>query len=99
MAGTGFFDITLRRPGSPIIGNFVPKFSPSGSGNSLTHSNLRPSNARSEIFLDRNENHSAPRLRAHGDSHVPRLHQSRSKISQASVCDYTKIVAVMHNAS
>ena len=41
-----FFDIMLLRPESPIIGNFVPKFSPSGFGNSLTRSNRRRSSAR-----------------------------------------------------
>src|SRR6266403_5736350 len=59
MAGTGSFDITSLRPGWPTIGNFVPKFSRSGFGNSLTHSNLRPTNARSELFLDGNQTHSA----------------------------------------
>src|SRR4029453_514632 len=54
--GEDFFDITLLRLESPIIGNFVPKSSPSGFGNSLTHSNLRPSNAPWELFSDRNKN-------------------------------------------
>src|SRR5437016_5269421 len=43
-------------PGSLTIGNFALKFSPSGFGNSLTHSNRRPSNARWELFSERNEN-------------------------------------------
>src|SRR5882724_8894275 len=56
MAGTGFFAIMLLRPEWPITGNFVLKFSPSGFGNSLTHSNRRRSNARWEHFSNRNEN-------------------------------------------
>jgi hypothetical protein len=59
MVGEDFFGITSRRPGSLIIGNFVPKFSLSVFENSLTHSNRRRSNARLEPFSIRNKNHSA----------------------------------------
>src|SRR6266550_3186701 len=61
MAGTGFFAIMLLRPEWPITGNFVLKFSPSGFGNSLTHSNRRRSNARWEHFSNRNENEARSR--------------------------------------
>jgi len=61
MAGTAFFAIMLLRPEWPIIGNFVLKFSPSGFGNSLTHSNRRKSNARWEHFLNKNENEAQSR--------------------------------------
>jgi hypothetical protein len=61
MAGTGFFAIMLLRPEWPIIGNFVLKFSRSGFGNSLTHSNRRRSNARWEHFSNENENEARSR--------------------------------------
>jgi len=61
-----FYGITSLRPEWPIIGSFGLKFFPSGFENSLMRSNLRPSNARSELFSDRNGNRSAGRLGADG---------------------------------
>jgi len=67
----------------PIIGSFGLKFFPNGFENSLTPSNPRPSNARSELFSGRKQNHSAAYLGARGGD-TPDVHseQSRSKISQ-----------------
>jgi hypothetical protein len=73
MAGTGFFAIMSLRRGSRIIGNFALKFSPSGFGNSLTHWNLRPSNARWELFSERKENDGEREHVARQSRHVPGL--------------------------
>src|SRR5436190_15760173 len=59
VVGRGFFAITSLHLESPNTGSFALKFFPSAFGNLLTDSNFRPSDARSEIFSDRNENHSA----------------------------------------
>jgi len=69
-AGMDFSGITSPRPGSLIIGNFVLKFSPSGFGILLTHSNLRRSNAQWEHFSERNENHSVAHLEWRDDAHA-----------------------------
>jgi len=60
-AGTDFFDIMSPHPALRTTGNFGQKFSQSGFAISLIHSNLPRSNARSELFLERNEHEAAMR--------------------------------------
>jgi hypothetical protein len=66
----GFYGTTPLRLELPIIGSFGLKFFPSGFENSLTPSNLRLSNVRSELFSDRNENHSVAHLQWRDDAHA-----------------------------
>src|SRR6266480_3985911 len=78
VVGRGFFAITSLRRESPNTGSFALKFFPSAFGNLLTDSNFRPSDARSEIFSDRNQNHSAAYLGARGGG-TPGVHSERSR--------------------